>query len=117
MKNIFNGLIIRVDMAEERISKLEDIPVETIQTKLQRKKKEQNNKRRKCNFKRLGSPRWFSGKESTCNLGDAGLIPESGRCSGEGNSNPLQFSCLKIPWTEEPGKLESVGSQKELDMT
>ena len=39
MKNIFNGLIIRVDMAEERISKLEDIPVETIQTKLQRKKK------------------------------------------------------------------------------
>ena len=57
MKNIFNGLIIRVDMAEERISKLEDIPVETIQTKLQRKKKEENNKRRKCNFKRLGSPR------------------------------------------------------------
>ena len=39
MKNIFNGLIIRVDMAEERISKLEDIPVQTIQTKLQRKKK------------------------------------------------------------------------------
>ena len=45
----------------------------------------------------MGSPRWFSGKESTCNPEDAGLIPESGRCSGEGNSNPLQYSCLRNP--------------------
>ena len=42
MKNIFNGLIIRVDMAEERISKPEDISVETLQTKLQKKKKKKN---------------------------------------------------------------------------
>ena len=31
------------------------------------------------------------------NLGDAILIPGSGRCPGEGNGNPLQYSCLKNP--------------------
>ena len=41
-----------------------------------------------------GPPSWLSGKESTCNAGDAGLIPRLGRCPGEGNGNPLQYSCL-----------------------
>ena len=40
---------------------------------------------------------WLSGKESTCNVEDVGLIPGSGRYLGEGNSNPLQYSCLKNP--------------------
>ena len=31
-------------------------------------------------------------------------------CCGEGNGNPLQYSCLENPWTEEPGGLQSVGS-------
>ena len=35
------------------------------------------------------------GKESTCNAGDLGLIPVSGRSPGEGNGNPLQNSCLE----------------------
>ena len=33
-------------------------------------------------------------KESTCNARDVGLIPGSGRSFGEGNDNPLQYSCL-----------------------
>ena len=37
------------------------------------------------------------GKESACNVGDPGLIPGSGRSSGEGNGNPLQYSCLENP--------------------
>ena len=37
------------------------------------------------------------GKESTCQAGDVGSIPESGRSPGEGNSNPLQYSCLGDP--------------------
>ena len=41
-----------------------------------------------------GLPRWLSGKESTCNAGDGGLIPRCGRSSGKGNGNPLQYSCL-----------------------
>ena len=32
--------------------------------------------------------------------------------SGEGNGTPLQYSCLEIPWTEEPGRLQSMGSQR-----
>ena len=35
------------------------------------------------------------GKESACNTGDLGLIPGSGRSPGEGNGNPLQYSCLE----------------------
>ena len=35
---------------------------------------------------------WLSDKESDCNTGDEGLIPGSGRSSGEGNGNPLQYS-------------------------
>ena len=44
-----------------------------------------------------GLPRWLSGKESTCNAGDAGLIPGSGRSPGEGIGNPLQCYCLRNP--------------------
>ena len=39
-------------------------------------------------------PWWLSGKESSCNAGDAGSILELGRSPGEGNSNPLQCSYL-----------------------
>jgi len=34
-------------------------------------------------------------KESACNAGDLGLIPELGRCPGERNGNPLLYSCLE----------------------
>ena len=36
-------------------------------------------------------------KESACNMGDLSLIPASTRSAGEGNSNPLQYSCLENP--------------------
>ena len=38
---------------------------------------------------------------------DPGLIHESERSSGEGNGNPLQYSCLKNPMEWEPGGLQS----------
>ena len=34
-------------------------------------------------------------KVAACNLGDLGAIPELGRSPGEGNGNPLQYSCLE----------------------
>ena len=43
---------------------------------------------------------------------DAGLIPGPGRSPGVGNDSQLQYSWLKIPWTEEPGGLQSLGLQK-----
>ena len=36
-------------------------------------------------------------KEPACNVVDLGLIPKLGRSPGEGNGNPLQYSCLKNP--------------------
>ena len=43
--------------------------------------------------------------------GDMGLIPGWGRISGEGNGNPLQYSCLENPM-EKAGKLQSTGFQR-----
>ena len=50
-------------------------------------------------------------KNLPTNAEDAGSIPGSGRSPGEGNGNPFQYSCLGIPWTEEPG-LQSIRLQK-----
>ena len=44
-----------------------------------------------------GFPGGSDSKESTCNAGDPGSIPGSGRSPGEGNGNPLQYSCLENP--------------------
>ena len=44
-----------------------------------------------------GFPGGSVGKESACNAGDLGLIPGLGRSPGEGNGNPLQYSCLENP--------------------
>ena len=46
------------------------------------------------------TPGFFGGpavKASACNAGDPGSIPRSGRYPGEGNGNPLQYSCLENP--------------------
>ena len=40
-----------------------------------------------------------------------GSFPGLGRSPGEGNGNPLQYSCLRNPWREEPGGPQSMGSQ------
>ena len=48
------------------------------------------------NFLR-GSPGGSDSKESACSTGDQGSIPGLGRFPGEGNSNPLQYSCLENP--------------------
>ena len=45
----------------------------------------------------MGFPDGLEGKVSTYNGGDTGWIPESGRLPGEGNGNPLQYSCLENP--------------------
>ena len=45
----------------------------------------------------LGFPGGSDGKESTCNVGDLGLSPGSGRSPVEGNGNPLQYCCLENP--------------------
>ena len=52
-------------------------------------------------------------KESACNVGDLGLIPGLGRSPGEGNmAHHSSILTWRIPWTEEPGRLQSMGSQR-----
>ena len=52
----------------------------------------------------MGFPGGSGGKESAYNAEDLGLIPGSGRSPGEGNGNPLQYSCLE----ENPHGLRSL---------
>ena len=52
----------------------------------------------------LGLPWWLRGRPR--------FISGSGRSPGERNSNPLQYSWWRIPWMEEPGRLQSTGSQR-----
>ena len=48
-------------------------------------------------MKSMGYPCGSDGKETACNVGDLGSISELERSPGEGNVNPLQYSCLKNP--------------------
>ena len=57
-------------------------------------------------------PGGSDGKESAHKVGDPGLLPGLRRSPGEGNSNAFSFLAQRIPWTEEPGGLNSMGSQR-----
>ena len=60
----------------------------------------------------MGFPGGSDGKESACNAGDPGLIPGSGRTLEKGMATHSNILAWRIPWTEEPGVLESIGSQR-----
>ena len=59
----------------------------------------------------MGFPGGSDGKASACNAGDRGLIPGSGRSPGEGNGNPLQYSCLGKPMDRGTWWATVTGSQ------
>ena len=50
-------------------------------------------------------------KNPTCNTRDQGSVPGSGRSPGEGLATHFSTLAWRIPWTEEPGGLQSTGSQ------
>ena len=54
---------------------------------------------------------------SVYNVRDLGSIPGLGRFPGKGNGNPLQYSCLENPWTEELDAGYYPWGRKELGMT
>ena len=56
-------------------------------------------------------------KESSCNAGDPGLIPGSGRYSGKGNGNPLQYSCLENPMDRGAWQVRAHRVEKSQDTT
>ena len=61
----------------------------------------------------LGFSGGLAGKDvDVCSAVDLGLIPGLGRSLGEGNSYPRQYSGLENSMTEEPGGLQSMGSQR-----
>ena len=64
--------------------------LERVASLVQRQAAEENSLGKKY----TGLPWLISAKESTCNAGDLGSIPGSGRSTGEGNGYPLQYSCL-----------------------
>ena len=64
----------------------------------------------------MSFPRGSDGKASACNAGDPGSIPRLGRSPGEGNGNPLQYSCLENPmdkrvWWAMAHRVTKTGTQ------
>ena len=66
-------------------------------------------------FSPKGLPWWLRGKESAFNPGDSGTIPGSGRCPGERNGHPLQYSCLENPTDRDAWWAKIHGGHKESD--
>ena len=60
----------------------------------------------------MGFPGGSDAEESACQAGDLCLIPGSGRSPREGLVTHSSILVWRIPWTEEPGGLQSMGSQK-----
>ena len=63
----------------------------------------------------IPSPGGSDGKESACNTGGArdwASIPGLGRSPGEGMASHSSILAWRSPWTEEPGGLQSMGSQR-----
>ena len=60
----------------------------------------------------VGFPGGSAGKESTCDAGDLGLSSGLERTPGKGNATYSIILAWRIPWTEEPGRLQSMGSQR-----
>ena len=60
----------------------------------------------------MGFPGGSVVKNPLANAGDEGLIPGWGRSPGEGNGTHSSILAWEIPWTEEPGGLGSMESQK-----
>ena len=61
------------------------------------KKKKEKKKTKKQGVFIVGLSWWFSSKESVFKAGDVDSVPGLGRSPGEGNGNPLQYSCLGNP--------------------
>ena len=68
-------------------------------------------------LKAWGFPGGSDGKESACSARDPDSIPGSGRSPGEGNSNPLQYSCLENSMNRGAWQFTVHRGRKESDMT
>ena len=60
----------------------------------------------------LGFPGGSDGKESACNAGDLGSVAGLERCPGGRHGNPSSVLAWEIPWTEDPGRVQSTGLQR-----
>ena len=70
-----------------------------------------------CSVPLCGFTGGSDAKEFACNAGDVGSIPGSGRSPGEGNGNPLKYSCLENPMDREAWHATSPWGGKESDRT
>ena len=60
----------------------------------------------------LNFPGVSDSKESSLNVGNLSLIPELGRPPGEGTATHSSILAWRIPWTDKPGRLQSMESQR-----
>ena len=62
----------------------------------------------------LSFPGGSDSRESACNVGELGLIHELGRSLEKGTATHSSVLAWRTPWTEEPGRLQFMGSQTQV---
>ena len=67
--------------------------------------------------KKLGFPGSSDGKESACNAGDPSSIPRSERSPEKGMATHSSILAWRIPWMEEPDRLQSMRSQSQIQLS
>ena len=115
--NSFKGLDLVDRMAAELWTEVCNIVQEVLTKTIFKKKK---CKKAKCLSSKFikdyilihRASLGLDSKESACNAGDPGLIPGSGRSSGEGNGYPLQYSCLENSMDRGAWQQYSMGLQR-----
>ena len=69
-----------------------------------------------CNYGQGKLHRWLRGKESAYNAGEVGVIPGSGRSPEKEMASHSSMLAWEIPLTEEPSRLQIMGSEKNLTL-
>ena len=95
--NRFKRLEFVKNVPEELWMKVHTVQVAANKTNPKRKKSKKAKWLSEEALQIAGIPGGSEVKASACNAGDPGSIPELGRSPGEGNGNPLQYSCLENP--------------------
>ena len=76
------------------------------------RKKKNRNEEMSAPLPEMGFPDSSKGQESACNVGDLASIPGSERSMEEGMATHSSILAWRMPWAEEPGRLQSMGSQR-----
>ena len=114
-RNLLHFCKLKIEEQKEKLRKQSHLPSHHKEKTIPREKKKKKTftPKPKMPMKKIDFPDGSEDKESVFNAGDPGSIPGLGKSSGERNASHFTILAWRIPWTEEPGRLQSMGSQRK----